>query len=115
MTALMTTSLPSQTADWKDPYGPMVDFIIEATTAWWSYLTGLTPEFCRERFSTEMARDLVEEVYAHNVDEGASDEAAVSTAGAVLVQTVMAAVGDEKARQLENGLREHVRNSVREG
>jgi lipoate synthase len=115
MTVLTMTSRDGATAESASPYAPMVDYIVEATAKWWTHLTGLTPEFCRDRFNTEMARDLIEEIYAHNVDEGASDEAAVSTAGVVLVHTVMPDVSDEQARQLENGLRDYVRNSVREG
>ncbi|MGW1039557.1 hypothetical protein [Streptomyces sp. bgisy153] len=112
-TLTMDRPTPSATeTDEVADYAPMVDFITDATAAWWSYLTGLTPEFCRERFTTEFARGLAQDVYAHQVETGASEADAVAAAGVVVVRNTIAAVSDERAAQLTAGLRDHVRQSV---
>lgn len=112
-TLTMDRQTPATAAtDETAAYVEMVEFITTATAAWWSYLTGLTPEFCRERFTTEFARNLAHDVYAHQVDEGASDADAVAAAGVVVVRNTIAAVSDERAAQLTAELRDHVRQSV---
>lgn len=93
-------------------YAPMVDFITDATAAWWSYLAGHTPEFYRERFTTESARELAQDVYAHQVEQGANEADAVAATGVVIVRNTIADVSDEHAAQLAAGLRDHVRQSV---
>ncbi|MER7688735.1 hypothetical protein [Streptomyces sp. NPDC097610] len=110
---MTTLTMNHQTdATQADPYAEMVEFITATTAAWWSYLTGLTPEFCGERFTTELARSLARDVYAHQVDEGASDADAIAAAGVVVVRNTMVAVGEERAAQLTAELRDHVRRSV---
>ncbi|MFC9818012.1 hypothetical protein ACFVJM_38855 [Streptomyces virginiae] len=96
-------------------YGPMVCYITDAVTEWWSYLNWLTPEFCRERFTTEFARELVQDVYAHEVEDGSTEADAVAAAGVLLVRHTIAAVSEERAKQLAAGLRDHVRRSVAQG
>ncbi|MGP3750079.1 hypothetical protein [Streptomyces sp. IBSNAI001] len=96
-------------------FDPMVGYITEAVTAWWSYLNWLAPEFCRERFTTEFARGLVQDVYAHEVEDGSTEADAVAAAGVLLVRNTIAAVSDEQAEQLAAGLRDHVRRSVAQG
>ncbi|WP_228983398.1 hypothetical protein [Streptomyces sp. DH12] len=96
-------------------YSPMVGYITEAVTEWWSFLNRLAPEFYRERFTTELARELVQDVYAHEVEDGSSEADAVAAAGVLLVRNTIAAVSDEQAQRLAAGLRDYVRRSVAQG
>lgn len=93
-------------------YVPMGDYIIDVTTAWWSYLAGHAPQYCRERFTTDVARGLAQDVYAHEIEQGANDADAVAAAGVAVVRNSIAAVSDELAAGLAAGLRGHVRQSV---
>ncbi|MET9934074.1 MULTISPECIES: hypothetical protein [unclassified Streptomyces] len=96
-------------------YAPMAGYIAEATAAWWAYLTGDEADTYRERFATETARGLVQDVYAHEVEGGATEAAAVAAAGLLLVRSTISAVTDEQADRLAAGLRDHVHQSVTQG
>lgn len=111
-----THPVPVDQIDEVLDYAPMMTYIADATAAWWSHLSGLAPEDCRALLANEDARSASQDLYIHLVEQqGKSDIDAVASAGAFLVSLAIDDADDQKIKELRESLRNHVRDSVREG